>query len=53
MRGEIWTLRDEYYASKVRPVVIVQNDKVAVLRLVFLARNKRIMLSLRGEEFFG
>ena len=25
-RGEIWTLRDDNYASKARPVVIVQND---------------------------
>jgi mRNA interferase MazF len=25
-RGEIWTLRDDGYASKVRPVVIVQAD---------------------------
>jgi mRNA-degrading endonuclease toxin of MazEF toxin-antitoxin module len=25
-RGEIWTLRDEGFASKARPVVIVQDD---------------------------
>jgi mRNA interferase MazF len=25
-RGEIWTLRDEGYASKARPVIIVQSD---------------------------
>ena len=25
-RGEIWTLRDEGYARKARPVVIVQSD---------------------------
>ena len=25
-RGEIWTLRDKNYASKARPVVIIQND---------------------------
>jgi mRNA interferase MazF len=25
-RGEIWTLRDEEYASKARPVIIVQSD---------------------------
>jgi len=25
-RGEIWTLRDDGYASKARPVVIVQSD---------------------------
>ena len=28
MRGEIWTMRDEIYASKARPVVIVQSDEV-------------------------
>ncbi len=27
-RGEVWTLRDKGYASKARPVVIVQNDAV-------------------------
>jgi mRNA interferase MazF len=27
-RGEIWTLRDDRYASKARPVVIVQSDLV-------------------------
>lgn len=25
-RGEIWTLRDKHYASKARPVVIIQSD---------------------------
>jgi mRNA interferase MazF len=25
-RGEIWTLRDDGYASKARPVIIVQGD---------------------------
>lgn len=28
-RGEVWTLRDDRYASKARPVVIVQSDEVA------------------------
>ena len=28
MRGEIWTLRDDRYASKARSVVIVQSDEV-------------------------
>ena len=27
MRGEIWSLRDRQYASKARPVVIVQSDE--------------------------
>ena len=27
-RGEIWTLRDDGYASKARPVVIIQSDNV-------------------------
>ena len=26
-RGEIWTLRDKNYASKARPVVVIQSDK--------------------------
>lgn len=26
-RGEIWTLQDKSYASKPRPVVVVQSDK--------------------------
>ena len=26
-RGEIWTLQDKNYASKARPVVVVQSDK--------------------------
>ena len=26
-RGEIWTLRDHNYASKARPVVIIQSDE--------------------------
>ncbi|OUP09781.1 type II toxin-antitoxin system PemK/MazF family toxin [Collinsella sp. An2] len=29
MRGEIWTMRDDLYASKARPVVIVQSDEIA------------------------
>ncbi|MDR1852840.1 MAG: type II toxin-antitoxin system PemK/MazF family toxin [Propionibacteriaceae bacterium] len=28
-RGEVWTLRDERYASKARPVVVVQSDQVS------------------------
>jgi len=27
-RGEIWTLRDDGYASKARPVVIVQSNNI-------------------------
>lgn len=27
-RGEVWTLRDRGYASKARPVVVVQNDAI-------------------------
>ncbi len=26
-RGEIWSLQDKHYASKARPVVIIQSDK--------------------------
>lgn len=28
MRGDIWTLRDDLYASEARPVIIVQNDEI-------------------------
>ncbi|SYZ34516.1 Uncharacterised protein [Propionibacterium australiense] len=26
-RGEVWTLRDDAYASKARPVVVVQSEE--------------------------
>ncbi len=26
-RGEVWTLQDRQYASKARPVVIIQSDR--------------------------
>ena len=26
-RGEIWTLQDKHYASKARPVVVIQSEK--------------------------
>ena len=26
-RGEIWSLRDQQYASKARPVVVIQSDE--------------------------
>ena len=26
-RGEVWTLQDKHYASKARPVVVIQSDK--------------------------
>jgi mRNA interferase MazF len=35
-RGEIWTLRDDEYASKARPVVIVQGDLGEVFDSVIL-----------------
>lgn len=25
--GEIWTLQDRHYASKARPVVVIQSDR--------------------------
>jgi len=36
-RGEIWTLRDDNYASKARPVVVVQSDAVDDFDSVILA----------------
>lgn len=35
-RGEIWTLRDDGYASKSRPVLIVQSDEVNAFDSVVL-----------------
>lgn len=35
-RGEIWSLRDRQYASKARPVVIVQSDKYGSFDSVIL-----------------
>ncbi|MBQ9252894.1 MAG: type II toxin-antitoxin system PemK/MazF family toxin [Clostridia bacterium] len=35
-RGEIWTLRDRQYASKARPVVIIQNDDITGFDSVIL-----------------
>ena len=29
MRGEIWTMRDDLYASKARPVAIAQSDEIS------------------------
>jgi len=36
-RGEIWTLQDDQYASKARPVVIVQSDSIGEFNSVILA----------------
>lgn len=35
-RGEIWSLRDSSYASKARPVVVVQSDDLASFDSVIL-----------------
>lgn len=29
MRGEIWSMRDDLYVSKARPVVIIQSDEIS------------------------
>jgi mRNA interferase MazF len=43
-RGEVWTFQDDHYASKARPVVILQSDLVdefdSVI-LVLLTSNRR------------
>jgi len=36
-RGEIWTLRDDRYATKARPVVVLQSDKADESDSVILA----------------
>ena len=35
-RGEIWTLRDTGYASKARPVIVVQDESVATFDSIIL-----------------
>ena len=35
-RGEVWTLRDDAYASKARPVVVVQGEDLNVFDSVVL-----------------
>jgi len=35
-RGEIWTLRDDGYASKAQPVVIVQSDEANMFDSIVL-----------------
>lgn len=35
-RGEVWTLRDGSYASKARPVVVVQDESVAEFDSIIL-----------------
>lgn len=35
-RGEVWTLRDNGYASKARPVIVIQNESVASFDSIIL-----------------
>jgi len=35
-RGEVWTLRDEAYASKARPAVVIQGDEMTGFDSVIL-----------------
>ena len=35
-RGEIWTLRDKNYASKARPVVVIQSNQYNIFDSVIL-----------------
>ncbi|OUO48553.1 growth inhibitor PemK [Olsenella sp. An285] len=56
MRGEIWTMRDDLYASKARPVVIVQSDSVAgfdsiVLCLMTTYESSGMPTRVRVEPF--
>lgn len=43
-RGEIWTLRDNHYASKARPVVVIQNNVYNEIFFYDANSNKRITL---------
>ena len=44
-RGEIWTLRDREYASKARPVIVIQDETVAVFDSIILC-----LLTSYGSE---
>lgn len=35
-RGEVWTLRDDSYASKARPVIVIQDEDVASFDSIIL-----------------
>jgi len=35
-RGEIWTLQDDKYASKARPVIIIQSDDINSFNSIIL-----------------
>lgn len=35
-RGEVWTLRDDGYASKARPVIVIQDESVATFDSIIL-----------------
>ena len=35
-RGEVWTLQDKNYASKSRPVVVIQSDKYDMFESIIL-----------------
>lgn len=35
-RGEVWTLRDDGYASKARPVIVIQDENVATFDSIIL-----------------
>lgn len=35
-RGEVWTLRDDSYASKARPVIVIQDESVAAFDSIIL-----------------
>ena len=35
-RGEVWTLRDDGYASKARPVIVIQDEDVAAFDSIIL-----------------
>ena len=35
-RGEVWTLRDDSYASKARPVIVIQDEDIAAFDSIIL-----------------
>ena len=58
-RGEIWTLQDKHYASKARPVVVIQSDKHDCTRLYGITgiygqrKRKPIPIDAAGQTVIG
>ena len=50
-RGEVYSLRDRQYASKARPVVIIQDDKIDSFDSVMQILKKLSVSEFHGSRF--